>query len=171
MRWLPNLPPLLSSLPQVLISLSVDQSLYDMGYLVCHHWSSRYSFTFYWPISVWDGYQICHHWSSLPQALISLSVDQSLYDMGYLACHHLKAQAILSLSIDQSVYEMGYPICLSSNISRTIWPKMMKLCMRTLHLIWKISTEKIREIDETFWRFFFRNLKKSFCYMILSGSH
>ena len=91
MRWLPNLPPLLSSLPQVLISLSVDQSLYDMGYLVCHHWSSRYSFTFYWPISVWDGYQICHHWSSLPQALISLSVNQSLYDMGYqgyLVCHH-----------------------------------------------------------------------------------
>ena len=43
--------------------------------------------------------------------------------------------------------EICLSVCLSvpPHISGTVWPRLMKLCMRNLHIIWKISTEKNSE--------------------------
>ena len=44
----------------------------------------------------------------------------------------------------------------TTSTAGTLWPMIMKLCMRNLLIIWKISTEKnFGKSKKKFWRFFF----------------
>ena len=72
---------------------------------------------------------------------------------------------ILLEFLEITIYIINPQVCLSVTpcISGTVRPRVMKLCMRNLHKVWKISTEKkIGKIEKKISKYFPDFSKKNF---------